>query len=341
MTEPRPDAPPSALIVGAGGLGGILAALLAAAGRSVTLVARGDHARALRESGLLVEQGSVATTFHLPVVEHVGEAESFDVAIVTVKATDVPTVARSLVEPATSGSAVVSFVNGVEAPNELLQAGVPPSALVAGAAYVTAFKKRPGEVVRSGTHGRLVVGPLPSRAEPEDRQEPKAAPDNPRSVQRVVDLFSDAAIAVESRPDMSPELWEKMAVVSVLSALCAPERTTLGAVRAVPGAEERQRRAIGEVLAVAAASGVFLASNLGLRLMDRLDAFPDEFYPSVVHDLRRGRRSEMQALCGSLVRRAADCGLDVPILRSAVTTVAELEGRSSTVDSRITPQAQP
>ena len=51
-------------VFGAGAIGGLIAARLAAAGQEVTVVARGPHLAAMREHGLRLISGGEAITTH-------------------------------------------------------------------------------------------------------------------------------------------------------------------------------------------------------------------------------------------------------------------------------------
>lgn len=56
------------IVIGAGGVGGVVAGLLARAGRDVVLVARGEHGRRIREDGLRLATPSFDERITVPVV---------------------------------------------------------------------------------------------------------------------------------------------------------------------------------------------------------------------------------------------------------------------------------
>jgi 2-dehydropantoate 2-reductase len=75
------------LVMGAGVIGGVYATRLQAAGETVTLLARGQHAAELRTSGLVLEDASTgqSTTSHLSIVERLAPDDSYDLALVCVR----------------------------------------------------------------------------------------------------------------------------------------------------------------------------------------------------------------------------------------------------------------
>ena len=52
-----------------------------------------------------------------------------------------------------------------------------------------------------------------------------------------------------------------------------------------------------------------------------LDAFPAGFFPSVIHDLQNGRRTEMEELGGEIVRLAGESGVEAPLHEAATCAV--------------------
>src|SRR5579862_1975232 len=110
-------------IVGVGGVGGYFGGRLAQAQEDVVFIARGEHVRAIQTQGLRVE--SIKGDFIIQPAQATDDMASVgvvDVALVAVKAWQVPEVAKQmqpLVGPAT---VVVPLENGVEAPDQLAAA---------------------------------------------------------------------------------------------------------------------------------------------------------------------------------------------------------------------------
>lgn len=306
------------VVVGAGGLGSYLAAALAGVGHTVTAVARGEHGAAIRTKGLTVvtgleSGGQPAHSVHrVRCVERTEDAGPQDLALITVKAFSLDEVAPAVAALAAPGATVVPFLNGVDAIERLEAAGVPATSLLGGVAYLTAFRTAPGRVERSGTHGRLLVG-APNTGDP-------------NRLERTIAAFNGTGIQVVHSDDIHRDLWLKMALVCALSALCGAGDSALGPLRTHPSSQQLQHRAVREVLAVAKAAGVETGDNAHASVTQILDGFPDDFYPSLVHDLRAGRATEIGALCGTIVRLGEEYGVDTP-LHAMATWVIECRSR--------------
>ncbi|MGY8778888.1 MAG: ketopantoate reductase family protein [Longimicrobiales bacterium] len=298
------------VVVGAGGLGSYIGAVLDQAGHEVTLVARGDHRTAIEANGLLVRSHAGDFTARPRCVASGVEIESADLTFVVTKTYSLDEVAPQLCHLADRGSAVVSLLNGVTTRERLIAQGVASEQVIDGVAYMTSFRVEPGVVERKASHQRIVV-PAPS-------SESQGTPS-----ERVQDAFTDTLVGVETAEDIRVELWEKMSVVCVLSILCAMGEWNMGSVRAHPYGRSLQQQAIGEVLATGRAQGVPIPEGAEARIDERLDQFPDDFFPSVIHDLNGRRRTEMSDLGGCVVRLGREGGVRAP-LHEAGTLIVQL-----------------
>jgi len=299
------------VVVGSGGLGSYIGAVLCQAGHDVTLVARGPHREAIESSGLRVLSHAGDFTVEPRCVGDARELEHADLSFVATKTFSLDEVAPQLAHLAAIGSGVVSLLNGVTAIERLVQLGLPPDHLADGVAYMTSFRVEPGVVERRATHQKIVLGG-------------GAVP-----LQRASEAFRDTIVATEVAEDIRIELWEKMAVVCSLSVLCVIAERNMGSLRSHPLGADLQRLAIGEVLAVGRARGVPIPPDGEDRIDQTLDRFPDTFFPSVIHDLNEGRRTEMNDLGGTISRLGREAGVPTP-LHDAGTLIVQLTERRST-----------
>ena len=82
-----PQVPLRILVIGAGVIGSVYAARLQAAGHTVTLQARGQHAADLRATGLSLEDATKgqSTTSHIRIVDRLDPDDVYDLALVCVR----------------------------------------------------------------------------------------------------------------------------------------------------------------------------------------------------------------------------------------------------------------
>src|SRR5690349_976256 len=104
-------------VIGAGGVGGAFGAALAKAGADVTFVARGAHLRAMRENGLRVEGGRGETLIKpAKATDDPSTIGPVDFVLFCVKLWDVESAGEAIKPLVNSGTAVIPFQNGVDAP---------------------------------------------------------------------------------------------------------------------------------------------------------------------------------------------------------------------------------
>jgi 2-dehydropantoate 2-reductase len=111
------------VVVGAGAVGGVVAANLALAGTPVVAVARGEHGRVIRESGLRYESPAGTRTVELPVAASVGELDvgHDDVFLLGVKGQDTAGVLDDLRSAGVTHQPIVCMQNGVDNERQALR----------------------------------------------------------------------------------------------------------------------------------------------------------------------------------------------------------------------------
>ncbi|MDL5363518.1 2-dehydropantoate 2-reductase [Halalkalicoccus sp. NIPERK01] len=286
-------------IFGAGGIGAYLGARLADAGHDVSLIARGDHLAALRSDGLRVESVAGDTAVDLPATDDPGEIGPVDCVLFTVKAYDTREAAADLDPLIGPETAVVSFQNGVDNERWIAEA-VGESHVVGGVAYVFSTIQSPGVVAHTGGPARFVYGELDG------------------SLTARIDALDDALSGCDGveavlADDVRVELWRKFAFICAQSGMTAATRKPIGAIRETAASWRMYRRVVEEVVAVARASGVDLPADT----VEEWVAFARDLDPgmcsSLHYDLTHGKRLELDALNGAVVRHAEAAGVDVPM----------------------------
>ena len=111
------------IVVGAGAVGGVVAANLALAGTPVVAVARGEHGRVMRESGLRYESPAGMRVVELPVVTSVAEIDvtDDDMFLLGVKSQDTVGVLDDLRAAGVTDQPIVCMQNGVDNEREALR----------------------------------------------------------------------------------------------------------------------------------------------------------------------------------------------------------------------------
>ena len=289
-------------IVGAGGVGGLLAGLLARAGTEVAVLARGAHGQAIRDRGVSVD--SPLGRFTAPVAAVADEPAALgraDVVIVAVKAWQVAALAPALAPLVGGGGVALPLENGVEAAGQLA-AALGDERVAGGLVAVLSWIDGPGAVKHVGGPPRVKMGERGARAgRPSPRLEAFAA------------ALRAAGAEAEVVDDVERASWEKFLLIEPWGTVSAAARAPMGAVRSTA---ETRALLVGmqeELARVARARGVALPADAVAQTMAYLDRVPAEATASMQRDLGSGRPSELGDQTGAVVRLAREVGVPVPL----------------------------
>lgn len=270
------------VVFGAGSLGSLIGGLLARE-HAVTLVGRDPHVSTVCDRGLRV-------TGEYDV--HVNPAATTDatglgaaLAVVTVKSFDTLEAADALAT-GEFGSAC-SLQNGMG--NEEFLESALDSPVLAGTATYGAVLREPGRVECTGT-GTVALGVLGGGRSDHAERAGRA--------------FERAGLDCTVADDMPRRLWEKLAVNAAINPMTALTGVKNGAIlneSPWPIAREAAR----ETAAVAREAGVDLTDEAAVDALRRVVRATAANTSSMARDLERGRRTEIDAINGYVVDRAA------------------------------------
>ncbi len=305
-------------VFGAGAIGGLLGARLAAAGEDVTFVARGPHLTAMQTNGVTLLSGGERLVVRPRCVADAAEAGIQDYVIVTLKAHALPAAAAAIGRMMGPDSALVTGVNGIPYwyfhgldspfrgrivesvdPAGAVSRELPPSQAIGCVVYPAAEVMAPGVIAH--TYGdRFSLG----------------EPDGSRSAR--VEALSKAIIAAglkaPVRPRIRDEIWVKLWGNLCFNPLSALTGATLDVLTARPDLRAVCAAMMAEAQRVAEALGVRFAITLDKRIEGAAEVGAHR--TSMLQDLERGRPMEIDALLGAVVELGALVGQAMPLCSS-------------------------
>ena len=305
-------------VVGAGAVGSFYGAMLARAGHAVVLIGRPAHVDAIRRDGLRLEMAGKSESLTIDASSEIAAAHGADLVLVSVKSSDTEAVARELAPALARDAVVVSLQNGVE--NADVIARHVPATVVPAVVYVATAMPAPG-IVRHHGRGDLVVGPRTRAA----ARDPALA----GRLEAIASFFATAGVAVKVSADVVAELWSKLMVNCAYNAISALAQSSYGEMVALAPIRELQRTVVGEVVAVAAASGVELPLAAAVEAMERIAPAMPAQLSSTAQDVARGKPSEIDHLNGFVVRRGRELGIATPANQALHALVKLVESRQA------------
>ena len=292
-------------VLGAGGVGGLLAAALHRAGEDVVIVAREPTAELIADRGISVQSAVLGSFTARPRAETVlGRlAPEVDFLLVATKATGLD---AALARIETQPGLVVPLLNGLEH-MEILRARF--GAVTAGVIRVESDRRAPGVIVQTSPSIRVdLAGDDPAR---EDR------------VAALGSALERAGLQAQIQTSERQVLWSKLARLNALALTTSASDRRIGFVRTDPRWRSALEGAVTETVAVANADGAQLDSEATIAELDHAHA---ELGSSMQRDIASGREPELDAIAGAVLRAASRHGLRCPTVAWLAERVAERAG---------------
>jgi 2-dehydropantoate 2-reductase len=305
-----PTSWPRVAVVGAGAVGGYFGGMLAHAGAPVTLIGRAAHVDVWNRDGLLIDGVNFKQRITVAASTDLAAAHGAELVLFSVKSPDTEETARALAGVLSRDAIVVSLQNGVDNVDRMrTSAGLDPLGAVV---YVASSMPAAG-VIKHDWRGDLVIGDLPRRL----------GPSRDQTIDRVAAHFEAAGVPCRISSNIEADLWTKLIVNAALNPISAAVHATYGEVAAVPESREIVRHAVEECVAVAKAAGVTLPDVDYVEMVQSFAGRVGAVYSSTDQDLRRGKRTEIDALNGFIVRRGAELRVSTPV-NQALTGLIKL-----------------
>ena len=297
------------IILGAGAIGLVFGGLLANAGHRVTLLGREEHMAAVNERGLLIEGiwGNHRVTRvkgYSTIAEIVRQvAEKFDLALVTVKSYDTEGIVGAFHEQFPDTIPLVSLQNGVGNPEKIRRIRGSAPVLAGSVTFGTEITA-PG-TVRIAVYAEDVwLGGIDS------------TPDF-REVQYIAEVFSAAGIQSRPTRDIYRYLWGKMLYNCSLNGLAAILEVPYGELMEHESSRALISDLVSEMFQVLKGEDQAVnwpdAKAYLQDLFGRLIPLTYNHTPSMLQDLQRRKRTEIDALNGTITERGEKHGLAVPV----------------------------
>ncbi len=311
------------LIVGSGAIGSVLGGFLHKSGGDVTLAGRGEHIRTIKSQGLHIT--GIWAEYNLKDIRAVEPAEAlkpdlhdqFDAILMCVKSYDTGDAIKAYKGLMKKDGICVSFQNGLGNMEAIAQ--VVGDQRTGGARVIFGSEiVKPGYVNVTVYADQIVVGPY--------KLEKFGNKERLVELARIIDKTGIPAYYMD---DVYPHLWAKMFYNCPLN--------PLGAILRLPYGElikhEEIKAIMNDVVKEAFAAAKGISVNLPFdNYMDFMQVFYDVLVPStaghrasMLQDIERGKRTEIDALNGAVVKYGEQLGIPVEVNKTLVRLIKAIE----------------
>lgn len=289
-------------VFGAGGVGGYFGGRLAHAGRDVTFIARGEHLRAMKRDGLIVDSVHGHFTLHpAQATDNPEEIGPVDYVVVAVKNYHLQAALDPMAPLVGSDTTLVPLLNGVQAPS-ILAERFGRERTIGGLCAVISEIAEPGRIAQHSQVQQIVIGEL-------DQQRSER-------VERLVRAWQEAGVNAVHADDIEAAMWSKFLLIASWGGVSSLARVTVGEILAHEATRELYFAALHEVARLGRARGVNLDQDAVAQRIGFTEKLEPDSTTSMQRDVEAVRPFELEAFSGAIVRMAAEAGVKVPVHRA-------------------------
>jgi len=305
-------------VVGAGAMGSLFGGLLAASGEDVTLVdVWREHVDAINAEGLRIGGSEGSRIIRVKATTDPSSVGPVDLIIIFVKSYDTLKATRDALPMVKEDTVFLSFQNGLGNIEKISEAAG-SDRIIPGTTAHGCTLMGPGEVVHAGS-GTTIIGELDGRKTERARD--------------IRDALTRAGIETVISGNIRGALWSKVLVNVGINPLTALKGIRNGELLDDPEIKETMRKAVEEAINVAEALGIDLSPGDQLKHVYDVARATATNRSSMLQDVERGRRTEIDALNGAIVKLAKRLGLKVPVNETLTAAIRNLETEGSRRES--------
>ena len=331
----------SIAIYGAGAIGGHLGAMLSKAGFEVSLIARGDHLKAIKQNGLRLIAKDQDFITRPRVTSNPSELGPQDYVIMSLKSYQAPDVVEQMQPLLGENTTVATAMNGIpwwyfyglpgQWENHKIKSvdpegkqwdGIRPERAIGCITYVASEVVEPGIVKTISPSYQYQIG------EPDGSVSPRC-----KLLQQMVVA---AGINCDIKPNIRRDIWIKVMGNVAYNPTSALTMAHTGAMLDDPSMEQVLRQLMTEVLAVGEALGANPEDKIDARLnttRERAAAHKT----SMLQDLERGRPLEIMPIIGATSELARLVRVPTPTIDTVLAIVklrAKMTGQLPSTEIR-------
>jgi len=312
-------------VAGAGAVGGLIAARLAAAGEKVTVLARGAHLRAIRAEGLLLEEGNSRTVAKIVASDDAAALGKQEILFVAFKAHALRDAAASLAPLVGPDTVIVPAMNGVPwwffhgfggklagarldavDPKGEIARTLPPEQVLGAVVHLSSAMPAPG-TIRRGKGNLLLVG------EPSGEETARLA--------GTIERLARAGFEARATREIQREVWLKLWGNMNMNPISALTGSTADVMLDDPHTVALVREMMNEAAAVGAALGI----DMGMSADERIAVTRElgAFKTSMLQDFEAHRSPEIDAILAAPCEIGDRLGIPMPWSKTVLGLVRQ------------------
>ena len=287
-------------ILGIGGVGGYLGGklLLSKQDEKIVFISRGKQLQKIKKEGLkLIDEDKEYIVKPDIIIDDPKELGVFDLVLICVKSYDLKDALDLIKDNISDKTVLLPLLNGVEHDKEI-KAIYPNAKVLNGCIYILSNLKDIGVVKKYGGVFNLIYG-----SDEYDLDKFKW----------IKELFDKAGLRNKLTSDIELETWKKYLLIAAYASMTSYYKEPLGFI-----AQEKideLESVLYEIKSVANAKGVEIDNEVIEKILKRLPTLPYDSKTSMQLDFEKGKKTEVEALCGYIVKEGRRLSIDTPLMK--------------------------
>lgn len=322
-------------VIGLGGVGGYLAAMLANTFPHVSAVARGARYDAISANGIVLHSDLNGEICARPetLVHSSSELEEQDCLFISVKNYSLEEAIYDIKagRAAGPGTVIIPVMNGVDCGDKIREA-FPDNTVIDSVIYIVSMAREDYSIEQQGDFADMRIGFKRVRGIGKDGQ--RSPDDSPVlsadvtdgtagcvPVSRnsrdtdvpVSDILKTAGIRHKVSKDIEVDIWRKYILNCAYNVATAAWDLPVGGLRSDPAKTADYAELAGEAWRLGCAKGVALKEEHLTAIIDKFGKYADNATSSLQRDIRGGKKSELDTFSGYVVNEGRRLGVPVPV----------------------------
>jgi 2-dehydropantoate 2-reductase len=300
-------------VVGTGAVGGYFGGLLSKNGNEVVFLARGKNFEVMKKEGLFINSERESFKVHQYFTDQLSSFSDVDLVLFCLKSNATKEVAEKLLPYLKKDALILTLQNGVDN-EEVLSEIFGANRVLSAAAYIQTSVIKEGVVQQIGRPPQLVIGAV------DERKQDVAG--------EIASLFNKANIQTFVSKHIMEVKWKKLLWNVTFNPLSALLQISVGNILDHPELNQTAQTICKEAITVAQKIGMRINDDFYQEIFER-GKFAKEHKTSMLQDRLRGKKMEIESICGHIIKKGKEFQVETPALETVYRLLKYIDSSTS------------
>ncbi|PYZ94050.1 2-dehydropantoate 2-reductase [Salipaludibacillus keqinensis] len=289
------------LVLGAGATGGYFGGRLLEKGEDVTFLVREKREQQLKKRGLIIKSVHGDVTLNPKTLRAGrGEDDPFDVVFIATKSYHLTEAMETVLPYVRDYTLVIPILNGMEH-IEQLYSYFSKEQVIGGLCFIESTLNEHGDIIQTSPTHELVYGEW-------------AGKDTNR-MNQLKECLSGTKATFRLSGQIQQDMWHKYLFITTLSGITSLMRSSIGPIRDTLEGRTYIQQLFEEVRLTMVQAGAPIGAGIVEKQMELIERSDFQMKSSMLRDIEKGDRIEVDHLQGYLIRLAEKSGVETPLLK--------------------------